>query len=126
MTGAMTMDAPPPSVPDLTTAARRFDAALRRLEASLGSAVNEVADLARRTGHEDGFAEGLAQGRAEGWAEAAASAGADGQDDPGAPLLREQLAAARAREQALDRAVEEARAALDEAIEDIRATLGQV
>lgn len=101
---------------NLAAAAARFDAALLRLESGLAAAVSKVADLARRTGFEDGHAAGLAE----------ASVRPDAADDTAGPVLREELATARAREAALQAAVDEARAALDDAIDDIRAALGPV
>ena len=100
---------------DLDHASLRFDAALSRLEIALASSVSKVADLARRAGFEDGRTEGLAQ---------STSSQSDTPDL--APVLREELEAARAREASLQDAVTLARAALDEAMDDIRTALGPI
>ena len=102
---------------DIHEDASRFDAALARLESALAASVQKVADMARRTGFEDGVAH--------------ANAAAD--PAPGhalatnldlTPILREELEAARTREASLQGAVASARAALDEAMDDIRSALG--
>jgi hypothetical protein len=93
--------------------AARFDAALARLETALAASVQKVADMARRTGFEDGIAHASAQ------MEAVASSIPDV-----TPILREELEAARMREANLQEAVLSARAALDEAMDDIRSALG--
>jgi hypothetical protein len=95
---------------DIAAASARFEAALIRLEGALASSVSKVADLARRTGFDDGRAQALAEIG----------------DKPTdlSPILREELEAARARENALQEAVTQARAALDEAMDDIRTALG--
>ena len=93
--------------------AARFDASLSRLESALAASVQKVADMARRTGFEDGMAHAASQ-----------------LDDAAAPnpdltpIFRDQLEAARAREANLQEAVAAARAALDEAMDDIRTALG--
>lgn len=94
---------------DLAAAARAFDAALVRLERTLAAAVNDVADLARRTGYADGHAAGLAEAR-------------PGIEDSTATAVA--LEVARARNDTLEDAVVRARAALTEAIDDIREALG--
>jgi hypothetical protein len=93
--------------------AARFEAALTRLETALAASVKKVADMARRTGFEDGIAHAAAQ------LEDVAVVGPDL-----TPILREELGAAKAREAALHEAVVTARAALDEAMDDIRNALG--
>lgn len=93
--------------------ATRFDAALARLETALAASVQKVADMARRTGFEDGVAHANAQ----------LDDATIGSPDL-TPILREELAAARARETNLQEAVTAARAALDEAMDDIRRALG--
>jgi hypothetical protein len=102
-----------PVTTDLSQDAARFDAALSRLETALAASVQKVADMARRTGFQDGVADSAAQLN---------------QADPSAPdltpILREELEAARAREAALQDAVIAARTALDEAMDDIRSALG--
>lgn len=98
---------------DIRTDVARFDAALSRLETALAASVQKVADMARRTGFEDGVAHAASQidDRAT--------------PDPDlAPNLQVELDAARAREVNLQEAVTAARAALDEAMDDIRAALG--
>jgi hypothetical protein len=104
-----------PTSLDLQQDAARFDAALNRLEAALAASVQKVADLARRTGFEDGVAHASAQ------LDEATQASPDL-----TPILREELEAARAREANLQDAVASARAALDEAMDDIRSALGQL
>jgi hypothetical protein len=108
----MSMSAPD----DLDQATIRFEAALARLEIALVQSVSKVADLARRTGFEDGRNDALAQSSAA------------SKDDTAdlAPILRDELEAARARETNLQEAVTSARAALDEAMDDIRAALGPI
>jgi pantoate kinase len=101
---------------DITDATARFEAALIRLEGALASSVSKVADLARRTGFDDGRKEALA--------EMAAQKGDVAPDL--SPVLREELQAARAREAQLQEAVDAARAALDEAMDDIRKALGPI
>jgi hypothetical protein len=101
---------------DINDAAVRFDVALARLEVALAASVNKVADLARRTGFEDGRSQALSETSAQ-----QSEAGPDM-----APVLRTELEAARAREIQLQEAVMSARAALDEAMDDIRAALGPV
>jgi formylmethanofuran:tetrahydromethanopterin formyltransferase len=102
----------------ITEDAARFDAALSRLETALAASVQKVADMARRTGFEDGVAHASSE-----WASSQL-------DEVGAttpdltPILREELEAARMREANLQEAVVSARAALDEAMEDIRSALG--
>jgi hypothetical protein len=91
----------------------RFDAALARLETALAASVQKVADMARRTGFEDGVAHAAAQLN-----DATASS------PDLTPILREELEAARARETNLQEAVSAASAALDEAMNDIRQALG--
>jgi hypothetical protein len=95
---------------DMTEATARFEAALIRLEGALAASVSKVADLARRTGFDDGRAQALAE------------IGAQPTDL--SPILREELEAARAREATLQDAVNQARTALDEAMDDIRTALG--
>ena len=100
---------------DLTISddAARFDASLSRLELALAASVQRVADMARRTGFEDGIAHAAAQ--------------LDDAQAPSSdmtPILREELEAARAREANLQEAVLAARSALDEAMDDIRSALG--
>jgi hypothetical protein len=99
-----------------TDAAVRFDVALARLEVALAASVTKVADMARRTGFEDGRKQALAE--------------ISEQSDPTAPdmspILRDELEAARAREANLQEAVTTARQALDEAMDDIRAALGPI
>lgn len=107
---------------DLPSAARRFDAALARLERVLASAVSDIADLARRTGYADGHAAGLAEGLADGQSQGDGAVGATGAT--GAAGLRDPGLEARNAE--LEQAVAQARTALDAAIDDIRSTLGQV
>jgi flagellar biosynthesis/type III secretory pathway protein FliH len=99
----------------LQEAATRFDGALTRLEAALAASVAKVADLARRTGFEDGHAEGLNAGLSEAKARESTDL---------SPILREELEASRKREAILQEAVSDARDALDEAIDDIRTALG--
>jgi hypothetical protein len=98
--------------------ATRFDAALARLETALAASVQKVADMARRTGFEDGVAHASAQ-----LDDAQLHDGTTTSPDL-TPILREELAAARARETHLQEAVAAARAALDEAMDDIRRALG--
>jgi hypothetical protein len=100
---------------DLQDATSRFEAALLRLEIALASSVSKVADLARRTGFEDGKAEGVAQ-----------STEFNDNSSDVAPLLREELEASKAREASLHDAVTSARLALNEAMDDIRKALGPV
>jgi hypothetical protein len=108
-----------PAPDDLDKATSRFDAALARLELALASSVSKVADLARRTGFEDGRAQGLAQASAAG-----TGPGADTIDLT--PILREELEVVRAREANLQEAVSAAKSALDEAMDDIRTALGPI
>jgi hypothetical protein len=110
---------------DLDAAAARFERALSRLEAGLADAVAKVADLARGAGHEEGWQAGVAAGREAALQDHGAVQTGSGEPDT-ALILREELAVARARETALEAAVEEARASLDDAIDDIRAALGGV
>ena len=98
---------------DIQADASRFEAALIRLETALASSVQKVADMARRTGFEDGIAHASAQ------LEDATAALPDL-----TPILREELEAARVREINLQEAVVSAHAALDEAMDDIRSALG--
>jgi hypothetical protein len=101
---------------DIPDAAVRFDIALARLEVALAASVNKVADLARRTGFDDGRKEALAELSAK-----------QGEVAPDlSPVLRSELDAARARETQLQEAVDAARAALDEAMDDIRTALGPI
>jgi hypothetical protein len=101
---------------DISDASARFEAALTRLEAALAASVSKVADLARRTGFDDGRREALAELSAN-----------DSTKSPDlSPILREELEAARAREAQLQEAVNAARAALDEAMDDIRQALGPI
>ena len=95
---------------DIGEATARFEAALIRLEGALASSVSKIADLARKTGFEDGRSQALSEIG----------------DKPAdmSPILREELEAARAREGQLQDAVNQARAALDEAMDDIRTALG--
>jgi hypothetical protein len=95
---------------DIGEATARFEAALIRLEGALASSVSKVADLARKTGFEDGRNHALSEIV----------------DKPAdmSPILREELEAARARESQLQDAVNQARAALDDAMDDIRTALG--
>jgi cytochrome c556 len=81
---------------ELNSAAQRFEASLVRLEAALEASVSQI------------------------------EAGAGGADADVAPLLRDELAAARARSATLQDAVDHARHALDAAIEDIREALGPI
>jgi flagellar biosynthesis/type III secretory pathway protein FliH len=111
----------------LDVAEARFTAALSRLEGGVSHAVHQVAELARRTGWEDGHAEGRREGHSEGYAEgraAAAEASVSGHDD--SLVLREALAASRARERDLAAALEEAQAAIDAAVAEIKAFVGPV
>jgi hypothetical protein len=101
---------------EITDATTRFEAALMRLEGALAHSVSKVADLARRTGFDDGRKEALS--------EMAAQKG-DAPPDL-SPVLREELHAARAREAQLQEAVDAARAALDDAMDDIRKALGPI
>jgi hypothetical protein len=101
------------SPPNIQDDAARFDAALARLETALAASVQKVADMARRTGFEDGVAHASSQ------LDEATSSSPDL-----TPILREELEAARAREVNLQEAVASARAALDEAMDDIRSALG--
>jgi hypothetical protein len=101
---------------EITDATARFEAALIRLEGALAQSVSKVADLARRTGFDDGRKEALS--------EMAAQKGDTAPDL--SPVLREELHAARAREAQLQEAVDAARAALDEAMDDIRTALGPI
>lgn len=101
---------------DIGEATARFEAALIRLEGALAASVSKVADLARRTGFDDGRKEALAE---------IASHNSDKGPDL-SPVLRDELEAARAREVQLQEAVDAARAALDEAMDDIRAALGPI
>jgi hypothetical protein len=101
---------------EITDATARFEAALMRLEGALAHSVSKVADLARRTGFDDGRNEALS--------EMAAQKG-DAPPDL-SPVLREELNAARAREAQLQEAVDAARAALDDAMNDIRKALGPI
>ncbi len=97
----------------LSDDAVRFAASLARLESALAASVHKVADMARRTGFEDGIAH------------AAAQQGDISSPNPDlTPIFREELEAARAREANLQDAVATARAALDEAMDDIRTALG--
>jgi hypothetical protein len=98
---------------DISDAAARFEVALSRLEVALAASVSKVADLARRTGYDDGRAQAIAEINAD-----------KGPDL--SPILREELEAARAREAVLQEAVTSARAALDEAMDDIRTALGPI
>jgi hypothetical protein len=101
---------------DISDAAARFEAALIRLEGALAASVSKVADLARRTGFDDGRSQALAEFNAT-----------NSEKGPDlSPILREELEAARAREATLQEAVNAARAALDEAMEDIRQALGPI
>ncbi len=102
----------PDDVQDTTS---RFEAALTRLEIALASSVSKIADLAKRTGFEDGRAHGLAQASSE-----------LSLPEDVTPLLREELEAAKAREVALQDAVTSARAALNDAMDDIRTALGPI
>ena len=98
---------------DIRTDVARFDAAILRLETALAASVQKVADMARRTGFEDGVAHAASQ--------------SDNRETPDpdlTPNLQVELEAARAREVNLQEAVTAARAALDEAMDDIRAALG--
>jgi hypothetical protein len=100
----------------MTTApddAARFEAALIRLETALAASVQKVADMARRTGFEDGVAHAATQTSSNLTTEADLT-----------PILRDELEAVRAREANLHEAVLSARAALDEAMDDIREALG--
>lgn len=102
-------------VPDeIGTATARFETALARLEVALATSVSKVADLARRTGFEDGQAQALNE---------IAAQSANNPVDM-SPVLREELEAARAREVQLQEAVNAARTALEEAMNDIRTALG--
>jgi hypothetical protein len=104
-----------PTPTSISDDAARFDAALARLETSLGAAVQKVADLARRTGFEDGIAHASSQ-----------IAATTNSSPDITPILREELEAARAREAGLQEAVIAARTALDDAMDDIRAALGPI
>lgn len=112
----------------LDAAETRFASALARLEGGLSGAVHQVAELARRTGWEDGHAEGRREGHAEGYQEGLAAArtaapAADISHDE-TLRLREALAASREREKVLAAALAEAQAAIDSAIDDIKAVVG--
>jgi hypothetical protein len=98
---------------DISDAAARFEAALIRLEGALAASVSKVADLARRTGFDDGRSQALFE------------INADKTPDL-SPILREELEAARGREASLQEAVDAARAALDDAMDDIRQALGPI
>jgi hypothetical protein len=98
---------------DIQPDAVRFEAALTRLETALATSVQKIANLARRTGFEDGITHASAQ------FEEVASKSPDL-----SPILREELEAARAREASLQEAVVAARTALDDAMYDIRSVLG--
>ena len=93
--------------------AKRFDVALARLESALAASVQKVADMARRTGFEDGIAHATSH-----------ILDAPAADADLRPILRDELDAVRARENSLQEAVTAARTALDEAMDDIRAALG--
>jgi hypothetical protein len=97
----------------ITDDAARFDAALSRLETALAASVQKVADMARRTGFEDGVAHASSE------LDEVTAATPDL-----TPLLREELEGARMREANLQEAVVSARAALNEAMDDIRSALG--
>ena len=103
-------DVPDPFISD---DAARFNASLSRLERALAASVQSVADMARRTGFEDGIAHAASQKN----------------DVPPpnpdlTPILRAELDEVRAREANLHEAILAARAALDEAMDDIRSALG--
>ena len=97
----------------VTDDAKRFDAALARLESALAASIHKVADMARHTGFEDGVAHAIAN-----------EEGVSGSGQDLMPVLREELEAARSREANLQTAVSAARDALNEAMADIRAALG--
>jgi flagellar biosynthesis/type III secretory pathway protein FliH len=118
----------------LDAAESRFATALSRLEGGVAHAVHQVAELARRTGWDDGHTEGRKEGHAEGYAEGLAEGRT--QVQPGsAPAcldmrdealsLREALSASRARERDLAAALEEAQAAIHAAMDEIRAFVGE-
>lgn len=113
----------------LQSAEARFTAALARLEGGVSHAVHQVAELARRTGWEDGHVEGRREGHAEGYAEGLAAAKARKSDDPAAHdevlALREALSASRSRERDLAAALEEAQAAIHAAVDEIRTYVGE-
>jgi flagellar biosynthesis/type III secretory pathway protein FliH len=112
----------------LQSAEARFAAALTRLEGGVSHAVHQVAELARRTGWEDGHSEGRREGYAEGFAEGAASVAPvtvdDGASRDEVLALREALAASRQRERDLAEALAEAQSAIHAAVAEIRAYVG--
>lgn len=95
---------------NLENSIQSFNQALHRLEESLVAAVSEVAELARRTGFEDGK-----------------NAAIDQSDhDRSDLIIREELEKSKDREKELSLAINEAKSALNLSIQDIKSVLGHV
>ncbi len=87
-----------------------FNQSLHRLEESLAGAVAEVAELARRTGFEDGKN----------------SVEAQISNDRSDLIIREELEKSKDREKELTHAITEARSALNLSITEIKTVLGHI
>lgn len=95
---------------NLENSIQSFNQALHRLEESLAIAVSEVAELARRTGFEDGKNSAIEQ------------IGSDRND----LIIREELEKSKDREKELTHAIHEAKSALNLSIHEIKSVLGHV
>lgn len=95
---------------NLENSIEAFNAVLHKLEESLAKAVTEVAELARKTGYEDGKQDALSD------------IGSERND----LILREELEKSKNREKSLTHAIKEAKGALNLSITEIKSVLGNV